>query len=75
MLVDGVAEENKQKSSPVLSPLPLLSRLIVVTKDIVLFWSREVHDVKQVYTLRPPLSHVIWPGLPNGRPYSHMSQH
>ena len=39
-----LGEENKQKNLPVLSPVPLLSRLIVVTKDALPFWSREVRD-------------------------------
>ena len=47
VLIDGVDEENKQKSLSILSPVPFLSRLIVVTKDAMLFWGREVRDDKK----------------------------
>ena len=40
----SLGEENKQESLHVLSLVPLLPQLIVVTKDAVPFWSREVHD-------------------------------
>ena len=38
-----LGEENKQKSLPVLSPIPLLPPLVVVT-DAMPFWRREVRD-------------------------------